>query len=242
MSNVYGLIGFPLEHSFSPAYFKKKFDAEGINAEYQLFPLEAIVDIRELLQHTQLSGLNVTIPYKEAVIPYLDEVAEEAAAVQAVNCIRFVKGKSIGYNTDVIGFEQSLKPLLQPDMNKAIVLGTGGAAKAVMHVLRKLGIDTKIVSRTKTNETITYDELTDKMHIDSKLIINTTPLGMHPKVDVSPAINYNCISSEHLLYDLIYNPTETKFLQQGKQQGAVVKNGLEMLELQAEASWEIWNL
>lgn len=237
----YGLIGYPLSHSFSPKWFAEKFAAGGIDATYQAYPLEHVEDILDLLANYPLKGLNVTIPYKESVIDFLDSLSDDAKAIGAVNCIDIRNGKRIGHNTDVIGFEQSLTPLLQPHHTKALILGTGGAAKAVNYVLDKLEIERTSVSRNKTENTLTYQDLTEEIISTHTLIINTTPLGMSPNEDDSPPIPYNFISEEHLLYDLIYNPAETKFLAQGKQQGAQIKNGHEMLVLQAEASWEIWN-
>lgn len=244
MSDValYGLIGFPLEHSFSPEYFKKKFAAEGISAEYRAFPLGKIQQYKQLLEEfPTLKGLNITIPYKEEVIQYIDEVDADAAITKAVNCIRFADGKSIGYNTDVIGFAQSLKPLLQPHMSKALVLGSGGASKAVRFVLDKLGIEFTVVSRIENEAFVAYKDVTDKVIEEHPLIINTTPLGMHPDVASYPEIPYYALTDKHLLYDVVYNPAETKFMQFGKEHGAQVKNGQEMLEMQAEASWLIWN-
>ena len=188
-----------------------------------------------------LCGLNVTIPYKTAIIPYLDVVDTIADETGAVNCISIKNGIKSGYNTDVIGFEESLKPLLKPFHTLALVLGTGGASKAVCYVLKKLGIEYLQVSRSKRMDTITYDELTEDFIKAHTLIINTTPLGMQPNTDSCPDLPYQYVGSQHLLYDLIYNPADTKFLSLGKQYGATIKNGLEMLQLQAEASWTIWN-
>lgn len=241
MPAQYGLIGFPLSHSFSPKWFSEKFAAEGIDATYKAFPLENIESINDLLANYPLKGLNVTIPYKTGVIDFLDELSPEVGTIGAVNCIDIRNGKRKGYNTDIIGFEQSLTPLLQPHHAKALVLGTGGAAKAVNYVLDKLGIERQSVSRNKTETTLTYQDLTEEIISSHTLIINTTPLGMPPNEDDAPPIPYNHITEKHLLYDLIYNPEETKFLQLGKQQRATTKNGHEMLILQAEASWNIWN-
>jgi shikimate dehydrogenase len=246
----YGLIGFPLQHSFSPAYFKKKFSEQHIDAEYQLFPLQQISDLPALLTlHPDLNGLNVTIPFKTAVLPYLTQISEAAAQIGAVNCIVCSNNQLIGYNTDVIGFELSLKPLLQQHHQSALILGTGGAANAVAFVLVKLGIAFSTVSRHSNNNKqfagatawLTYDELTENTVREHTLIINTTPLGMHPNIAACPPIPYAAITEQHLLYDLVYNPETTLLLQQGKEMGAAIKNGLEMLELQAEAAWQIWN-
>lgn len=242
MSSVYGLIGYPLNHSFSPGYFAEKFRKEGIDAAYKLFPLSDIRQFTNLLSdHPELCGLNVTIPYKQSVIPYLDSLNKDAEEIGAVNCISIINGQTVGHNTDIIGFEQSLIPLLQPQHNTALVLGKGGASLAVMYVLRKLGITAHYVSRSTHANGFSYEELTPDIVSQHKLIINTTPLGMHPHTDACAPIPYHAIGSKHLLYDLIYNPAETSFLRNGKQQGASIKNGLEMLELQAEASWHIWN-
>lgn len=242
MQQLYGLIGYPLTHSFSPGYFNKKFQEGGIDAVYKAFELKSINELPRLLNtYSQLKGLNVTIPYKQEVIPYLNSLDEAAEEIGAVNCIAFEQGSLKGYNTDILGFELSLNPLLQPHHNRALVLGTGGSSKAVKYVLRKLGIPYLSVSRNKDEDTITYDELNEELINKHTLIINTTPLGMHPHVDDYPPIPYQFITNQHLLYDLIYNPQETKFLSLGKARGAAVKNGLEMLHLQAEESWRIWN-
>ncbi|HVI47444.1 MAG TPA: shikimate dehydrogenase [Chitinophaga sp.] len=239
---VYGLIGYPLSHSFSKGFFAKKFEQENIaGCIYENFPIPDISDFPALLQqHPDLCGLNVTIPYKEVIIPHLDELSKAAGRIGAVNCIRFSNGKKIGYNTDVIGFKNSLQPLLQPQHTRALVLGTGGAAKAVMFSLEELEIPFTIVSRQASDSTISYDSLNKDIIATHTLIINTTPLGMYPRVDTAPEIPYQYITSQHLLYDLVYNPAETLFLQKGAAQGAAIKNGHEMLILQAEASWEIW--
>jgi shikimate dehydrogenase len=241
--HLYGLIGFPLEHSFSPQYFAEKFYRENITGtEYRLFPIENITDFILLKnRHPNLKGLNVTIPHKESIIPFMDELDAVAEAVGAVNCINLTEGKAIGYNTDVYGFEQSLTPLLQPHHEKALVLGTGGAAKAVAYVLNKLNIAFSQVSRTPAPNVLTYHDLNHQLLQEHTIIINTTPLGMHPNIYDFPDIPYRLLSARHLLFDLIYRPEKTVFLIKGEQQGAVVKNGLEMLYLQAEKSWEIWH-
>ncbi|MBK6276450.1 MAG: shikimate dehydrogenase [Saprospirales bacterium] len=239
----FGLIGYPLSHSFSKGYFAEKFAKENIvDCKYDVFPLEKIEDFVELCNDKKnLIGLNVTIPYKEKIIPFLDELDETAANIGAVNTIKFSNGKEIGYNSDAYGFEMSLKPLLKQHHTKALILGTGGASKAVEYVLRKLGISFQYVSRNKNEKAISYEELNEAIIQHSKLIINTTPIGMYPNIDTAPDIPYNFITDKHLLYDLIYNPEETLFLKKGKEKGAQTKNGLEMLYLQAERSWEIWN-
>ena len=239
---VYGLIGYPLSHSFSKGFFAEKFAREGIKeCIYDSFPIPAIGDLPALLtQQPELQGLNVTIPYKEVVIPYLDELSPAAAKMKAVNCIRFKDGRKIGYNTDAIGFRRSLEPLLQPHHNKALILGTGGAAKAVQFVLESLNIPYQLVSRQASAETISYEQLDAATMASHTLIVNTSPLGMYPNVEAAPAIPYEQLTERHLLYDLIYNPAVTAFLQKGADRGATIKNGHEMLILQAEASWEIW--
>jgi shikimate dehydrogenase len=234
----YGLIGYPLTHSFSPAYFAEKFKREGIEGHYELYPLSDISAFTELLQmHPEIEGLSVTIPYKSAIMPYLDALDKAAEQVGAVNCIHIHQQTTKGYNTDIIGFERSLQPLLLPTHQQALVLGSGGASKAVCYVLRKLGIHYVVISRKGE---INYDDITNDVVATHTLIINTTPLGMHPDIEAYPMLPYKAITSNHVLYDLIYNPEETAFLSKGKLQGATIKNGLEMLQLQAEASWEIW--
>lgn len=242
MTNLYGLIGYPLSHSFSKKYFTEKFLREGIeNSVYELFPIEKMELFPSLIaSHPQLRGLNVTIPYKEQVLPFLDELSDAVNEIGACNCISFRNGKLKGYNTDVIGFEQSLLPLLQPHHTHALVLGTGGAAKAVCWVLNKLKIDFKIVSRSSGNDYLSYDDLNANIISEYPLIINTTPLGMQPNVNTKPSLPYESITEKHLCYDLVYNPERTLFLKTAEGQGAVIKNGLQMLELQAEAAWKIW--
>ncbi|MVT10934.1 shikimate dehydrogenase family protein [Chitinophaga tropicalis] len=240
---IYGLIGYPLSHSFSKGFFAEKFAKEGIkDCLYDSFPIPSIEELPALItRYPELQGLNVTIPYKEVVMPYLDELSPAAAQIRAVNCIHFKDGRKTGYNTDAIGFRRSLEPLLQSHHNKALVLGTGGAAKAVQYVLDSMNIPYKLVSRKASPGTITYEQLDEEIMSSHKLIVNTTPLGMYPNVEAAPELPYDLISSGHLLYDLIYNPAVTAFLQKGADRGAVIKNGHEMLILQAEASWEIWN-
>ena len=240
----YGLIGFPLTHSFSPSFFADKFSKNGLNdCSYDSFPLESIDKLNELIRHQPfLRGLNVTIPYKKAVLPFLHEYDREVEQTGSCNCIKIENGILKGYNTDVTGFEKSLLPLLKPYHNKVLVLGTGGAAAAVLFVLNKLGIDYLSATRNvKEENQIAYQALTPSIMADCKLIINTTPLGMFPFVNESPAILYDYIGSHHLLFDLIYNPAETLFLKKGKEKGAIVKNGQEMLVIQAEESWKIWD-
>jgi len=239
---LYGLIGYPLEHSFSPEYFKKKFQREHIPAVYQLFPLKNIAAFPELLsRHPELKGLNVTIPYKKQIIPYLDSLDSVAEAVAAVNVIRMDNGRLRGYNTDVTGFVQSLKPLLHQHDRAALIFGSGGAAHAVAYGLQQLNMQCCFVSRHKTATGILYSELTEAVMEKHTVMINATPLGMFPDVQAAPDIPYQWLSAKHLCYDLIYNPSETLFLKKAKMQGARISNGMEMLVLQAEAAWEIWN-
>lgn len=247
---TYGLIGFPLSHSFSENYFSQKFKNENIGGcEYRLFPISTIEQLPELIRtNSSLCGLNVTIPFKKTVFAYLDELDTVAEKANAVNTISIIRNKNQtilkGYNTDVYGFHKSLTSLLKPHHNSALILGTGGAANAVKYVLEELcGInDVLFVSRTpSTNKSISYSALTNEIIKQYTLIINTTPLGMFPGVNASPILPYSALTSKHLLYDLIYNPDKTLFLQKGQQRGAETKNGLEMLYLQAEQAWEIWN-
>ena len=239
---VYGLIGYPLTHSFSKKYFTEKFQREGIHGcMYENFPLENIEQLKTLLTNPDLKGLNVTIPYKEQVIPFLYEMNEVVKATGACNCIKIENGQLTGFNTDVVGFEKSLKKFLQPHHTKALIFGTGGAAKAVEYVLQKRKIDYLFVSRKKgTAHTISYHDLKVDILQQHLLLINTTPLGMYPKVDDCPDIAYDYLTPQHHLYDLVYNPEKTLFLQKGEAKGATIQNGYEMLMLQAEESWRIW--
>lgn len=240
----YGLIGYPLTHSYSKKYFTEKFSRENIsNCSYDLFELKNINELSDLLLNNhQIKGLNITIPYKESIIPFLNEITDDAKSIGAVNCIKINNNKLIGYNTDVFGFKQSIKPFLTSAHEKALILGTGGSSKAVAHVLNEIGIECFFVTRKKNNpKQFEYDELNEYIFKAFKLIINTTPVGMYPNSNDAPQINYKYINSEHLLYDLVYNPEETTFLKHGKKNGATTINGLSMLYLQAEKSWEIWN-
>ena len=241
--NKYGLIGFPLAHSFSHRFFTEKFRNEQIDAEYLNFEIEDVSHICEIVRNNpQLKGLNVTIPHKESVIPFLDEISDEAKKIGAVNTIKIDNGKLIGFNTDYIGFKNSISPLLHPDTHQcALILGTGGASKAVAHALSDLGLEWKYVSRTKNGNRLTYSELNSEILSHYTVIINTSPVGTFPKIDECPPIPYEYLTPSHLLYDLVYNPAETLFLKKGKERGAVFKNGLEMLELQALEAWKIWN-
>ena len=242
----FGLIGYPLGHSFSKNYFNEKFLSEGIDAEYLNFEIPDIKNFTKVLKnHPHLEGLNVTIPYKEQVIPYLDELDADAAAIGAVNVIKFTRRKGklhlIGFNSDVLGFTQSIEPLLGPQHKKALILGTGGASKAIHHGLSKLGLESAFVSRTAKNGCMTYKDLTPSIMEEYKVIVNCTPVGMYPHMDECPDIPYEYLTSNHLLYDLLYNPDTTLFMKKGEEKGAVVKNGLEMLLLQAFGAWKIWN-
>jgi shikimate dehydrogenase len=243
----YGLIGFPLTHSFSQRYFTEKFNREGIaDSQYDLFEMaDVTASLPKLLQMPGLRGLNVTIPHKQAVFPFLDRLDASAGKVGAVNVIRLeADGSRTGYNSDYYGFRQSLEDWLlalgrSVTGLKALVLGTGGASKAVLAALQDLGITYQIVSRTKTDTTISYDEL-EHYIADHRLIINCSPVGTYPHVDEAPVLPYNQLTDQHLLYDLVYNPAETLFMKRGLEQGAAVHNGLRMLELQAEKAWQIW--
>lgn len=241
---LYGLIGYPLGHSFSKQYFTEKFQREGIvDATFELFPLQQIQDFPQLINTLpDLSGLCVTIPYKEAIIPHLNHIDDKNNAIAAVNCIKIKEGELIGYNTDVIGFENSLKPYLQSQPQKALILGTGGASKAVQFVLKKLSIDYLVVSRKPVSEnSISYNQLNQEIIHEHTIIINCTPLGMSPHIEELPLLPFTFIGKEHLLYDLVYTPSITAFLEKGRMHGATIKNGEEMLHIQAEANWQIWN-
>lgn len=239
---LYGLIGYPIVQSFSQKYFTEKFRREGLaDHRYELFPLESIGELPALLESKpELQGLNVTIPYKQAVLPYLHE-NHLPPGLDACNCIRIENGRLAGYNTDYIGFRDSLQPLLQDHHRQALVLGNGGATRAVVHALRELGITYDIVSRELHGDSsLTYRDLDEKTMRAATLIINASPVGMHPHEDACPEIPYQFIGPRHILYDLIYNPHLTLFLRQGEERGATVKNGREMLERQAEANWLVW--
>ncbi|RZT00367.1 shikimate dehydrogenase family protein [Aquimarina brevivitae] len=239
---LFGLVGKNIGYSFSKTYFAKKFKENQLNNyTYQNFDITDIDAIRQVFKTKNLSGLNVTIPYKEQIVPYLDDLDPTAKAIGAVNVIKIDNNKFIGYNSDCYGFSESLKPLLQPAITKALILGTGGASKAVAYALQNLGITSTYVSRSNENDALHYDALTLKIIENHKLIINCTPLGTHPNVDRFPNIPYEYLESQHILYDLIYNPSETLFMKKGKKRGATVINGYQMLVLQAEKSWEIWH-
>ncbi len=239
----FGLVGFPLEHSFSEKYFTEKFDNENIDAEYKLYPLNNIQDVRTLLENEpELVGLNVTIPYKKQIINYLTDIDINAQKIGAVNTLKIErKGKIFikGYNTDIYGFEILLEEF-DYEGKKALVLGSGGAAAAVCFVLSQKGIPHKVVSRNEKNGDVTYNDLTSDDIKDNKLIINTTPLGMFPNAETCPPIDYDAVGKNHLLIDLVYNPSETLFMKEGRRRGAAVANGLKMLHAQAEAAYSIW--
>ena len=242
----YGLIGYPLGHSFSISYHNQRFADEGIDAKYLNFEIPSIDELPEVLSlHPELKGLNVTIPYKEKVMRFLDYVSPEARAIGAVNVIRVEhQGKKTilkGYNSDVIGFTQSIESMLEDYHKKALILGTGGASKAVNYGLRSLGLETVFVSRYERPDTIQYDKITPEVVQEYNVIVNCTPLGRFPKTDECPPLPYEALTERNILYDLIYNPDETLFMRKGAEHGAEVKNGLEMLLLQAFASWEMWN-
>ena len=236
----FGLIGRTLGHSFSQRYFTEKFLREGIDAQYRNYEMPDVSGVGPLIQSVpDLVGLNVTIPYKRDVIPLLSSLSHEAHDIGAVNVVRIRDMR--GFNTDVVGFRESLRPLLQPHHTHALVLGTGGASLAVKHGLHQLGIETQSVSRTPTGDTITYSDLDAEVMKSHTVIVNCTPLGTYPNVDECPDIPYHMLTPRHLLFDLVYNPAETLFLRRGREQGATIKNGYQMLILQAEAAWKIWN-
>ncbi len=236
----YGLIGYPLTYTFSPSYFAAKFEEKGIiDAEYKSYPLEKIEGVQDLIDEG-LSGFNVTIPYKEQIIPYLDELSDAAKIIGAVNTVDIIDGKLIGHNTDVYGLENSLYTLIDGAcVDKALILGTGGASKACQYVLDQLGIDYRLVSRN--HKYLTYDQLNQEVMAEHTLIINTTPLGTSPEVDSCPDIPYEHISNSHFIFDLVYNPPKSLFLARAEEQGAAIMNGLSMLHDQANKSWRIWN-
>lgn len=242
----YGIIGYPLGHSFSPGFFNEKFRNEGIDAVYERYELSQIDLLPEIIaSNPELCGLNVTIPYKQQIMQYLDELSEEAREIGAVNVVKVThNGKNVhlkGFNSDVIGFSRSIEPLLEKHHKKALILGTGGAAQAIDYGLKQLGLETIKVSRYERPDTIQYDKITPDVIKEYEVIINCTPIGMYPNTEECPNLPYEAMDSQHLLYDLIYNPDTTLFMKKGMERGAVVKNGLEMLLLQAYASWEFWH-
>lgn len=239
----FGLLGRNISYSFSRTFFSQKFAAEGIDAEYVNFDLQDIAEFPEVLRkHPNLNGLNVTIPYKEAIIPFLDRLDPEASQIGAVNTIKFEKDGSLtGYNTDHVGFSGAIQPFLKPHHKKALILGTGGASKAVEFALIKLGVQPLFVSRNPSKNGFLYKDLSEEVLREYTVIINTTPLGTHPKTEEFPEIPVNFLTKSHLLFDLVYNPPQTKLMKLAQMQGASVLNGQRMLELQAGKAWEIWN-
>lgn len=246
----YGLIGYPLGHSFSAQYFTEKFAAEAIDAEYRLYPIRSAGDMTDFLKNNHLAGFNVTIPYKESIIEYLDELSEDAREIGAVNTVKKIftsHSKPIlkGYNTDWLGFRESLRHNLTSGMKKALVLGTGGASKAVVYALRTMGISSLLVSRqpacSPAQPTVGYNDINEMIMAEHLLIVNTTPLGMWPDTETSPSLPYHLLTPAHLCYDLVYNPSQTKFMKECAHNGARVCNGLDMLHRQAEQAWSIWN-
>jgi len=240
---LYGLIGYPLTHSFSKNYFTEKFKREGIdNCRYENFQLVSIDNLpKVLVENPNLAGLNVTIPHKESVLQFINESSETVKEIGACNCIRITDEGLAGYNTDVVGFEKSLSEKLGSHHRKALILGTGGAAKAVEYVLGRMGINYKCVSRQASATNLSYDQLDKFLIQEYELIINTTPVGMYPNISEAPPIPYGGIGQKHFLFDLIYNPVKTLFLKKGEDRGAVIQNGYDMLIYQAEESWNIWN-
>ena len=239
----FGLLGKNISYSFSKSFFTEKFEEEDIDASYRNFDLDSIADLKEMLQENpDVEGLNVTIPYKEAILPMLDDIDPDAQNIKAVNTVKISEeGKLKGYNTDYIGFSESLKPYLQDHHKKALILGTGGASKAINYALQKMGIDSTFVSRTADEHMYSYEELDDIALREHQLIINCTPIGTYPNVSDCPEIPVEEITSKHLVFDLIYNPPITKLMELSKVRGATVLNGLKMLEIQADEAWKIWN-
>lgn len=244
---LYGLIGYPLGHSFSKNFFNEKFNSENIDATYVNFEIPSIDYLPGVLaSNPELVGFNVTIPYKEQIIRFLDNLDPVAAAIGAVNVVKVQREKGkvklTGYNSDVLGFTRSIEPLLEYQHKKALILGTGGASKAIAYGLKELGLEIKFVSRNPKDEnTLAYNQLTPEIMDAYKVIVNCTPVGMYPRADECPDIPYECLTPQHLLYDLLYNPDITLFMKKGADQGAIVKNGLEMLLLQAFGAWDFWN-
>lgn len=240
---LFGLIGYPLTHSFSKVYFTDKFEKESlIDCRYESFPISTIGELKNILHdHPELEGLNVTIPYKQQVIGFLHQQSPVVNLIGACNCIKITGGKLFGYNTDVAGFKQSFEKHLQPHHKKALVLGSGGASKAVEYVLSQLGIRFQVVSRTPGQVHLNYDRLNQEIIEDHLIIINTTPLGTSPNTEAAPGIPFQFITPKHYLFDVVYNPGKTKFLRMGEERGAIIQNGSEMLNIQAEESWKIWN-
>ncbi|MEO9211353.1 MAG: shikimate dehydrogenase [Ginsengibacter sp.] len=242
---VYGLIGLSLRHSFSKKYFSEKFSRYNItDSQYRNFELKDLnIELPLLKKNPDIKGLNVTIPYKTDVIPFLDELTDECREINACNCIKINNGKWIGYNTDIIGFEKTFAPHLKPNHNKALILGTGGSSNAVAFVMKKLDIDFLKVSRKKNNGTgiIDYSDISDEVLNEFKIVVNTTPVGMFPNMNEYPPLPYESVSTQHYFFDLIYNPSKTLFLSLAEKHGAFIENGDKMLSIQAEESWDIWN-
>jgi shikimate dehydrogenase len=239
---TFGLIGHPLTHSFSKQYFDNKFKKDGlVDIFFELFDLENIAEVKALIANKSLKGFAVTIPYKQQIIPFLSEASNVIKQINACNCVSIIDGKLIGFNTDIIGFETSLLNDLKPHHTKALVLGNGGASAAIKFVLNKHKIEFKIVSRTTANDCLKYEDLNEEILKTHTLIINTTPLGTYPDIESFPNIPYQYLTSKHYLFDLVYNPTITTFMEKGLHQNALVKNGYEMLIIQAEENWKIWN-
>jgi len=249
MTNIekkrFGLLGKNISYSFSKGYFTEKFNTEHfVGYTYENFDIPEIEGFATIIKenHQEINGMNVTIPYKEVVMPYLDKLSKKAALIGAVNTIKFTKkGKLKGYNTDYYGFKKSLKPLLQPHHKKALILGTGGASKGVAYALDELGIRYDFVSRTSNENAIGYDQIDSKTFDEYQIIINSSPVGTSPNIEAAPLLPYEFFSPQHIAFDLIYNPAETTFLKKAKAQGAQIKNGLDMLVFQAEKAWKIWN-
>ncbi|MGO1752493.1 MAG: shikimate dehydrogenase family protein [Psychroflexus sp.] len=238
----FGLLGRNIDYSFSKPYFEKKFANEGIEANYQNFDISDLSELKNILNNNpDLNGLNVTIPYKEEIIKHLDDIDESAKRIGAVNVIKIEKGKTKGYNTDIYGFTKSFFPLIENHHHKALILGSGGASKAIKKALISMGFETQIVSRTAAEGVLTYDDLNAEIMKDHQVIVNCTPLGTHPNIENHPQIPYKYLSHKHLLYDLVYNPPITTFLALGKEHDTKVYNGQKMLEFQAEKAWEIWH-
>ena len=238
----FGLIGRNISYSFSKSYFAEKFKNENIvDAVYNVFDLQQIDEVEKVFATEGLVGFNVTIPYKQEIIPFLDELSPEAKKIGAVNTVLIKNGKRIGHNTDCYGFQHSISPLLEAHHKKALVLGNGGAAKAVFYILDELNIEYKIVSRNPTKNQLSYEDLNEEIVTEFQILINCSPVGTFPNVENAPLLPYQFITNKHLLYDLIYNPAVTKFLENGQHNGAKIKNGHEMLVLQAEKAWKIWN-
>ena len=242
MKKTYGLLGKDIEYSFSRNYFNERFEKEGTNAIYKNIDLQDIQELKTVFVNDNLSGMNVTIPYKEDVIQFLDRLSPTAEAIGAVNVVKFeADGTLTGYNSDYYGFKRSLMPLLQEPPKKGLISGTGGASKAIKHTFEQLGIEPRFVSRSKKENQYTYAELTQEIIEDHLLIVNSTPVGTFPDIEECPNIPYEFLTSKHMLFDLVYNPERTTFLKKGLEKGASVLNGSRMLVLQAEKSWDIWN-